>query len=124
VTQIINIDATHTKRVAVSILVYPCIDVSVLAVLAERPWFQGHHGDTVVCWMQFLAGVHNTRKVILFTIAVQTDRYFWSHFSRFATVCTSSLTLRNSKSRETQHVTMAVIFQRAVRDEYMTNSSD
>jgi hypothetical protein len=55
-TQTINIYATHTSKTAVLTLVYPCSCVSLLAVVAERPWFHDYHGDTVMCWMQFLAG--------------------------------------------------------------------
>jgi hypothetical protein len=34
----------------------------------------------VMCWMHFLACVHNTRKVIPLMSDVQTDQYFWSIF--------------------------------------------
>jgi hypothetical protein len=81
-TTTINIDATHIIRSAVLTLVYLCSCVSLFAVVAERLlWFQDHHGDTVMCWMQFLACVHNTRKVIPFLSDVQTDQSIWSFFS-------------------------------------------
>ncbi len=55
-TQTINIDVTCIISSAVLILVYPCSCVSLFAVFVERPWFHDYHGDTVLCWMQFLAG--------------------------------------------------------------------
>jgi hypothetical protein len=49
----------------------------MFAVIAERPWFKGYHGDTVLCWMHFLAArPQHAKNFIPFLNDVQTDRHF------------------------------------------------
>jgi hypothetical protein len=72
-------DKTYTIRSTVLNLVYTCSFGSMVAVIDERPWFKGHHGDTVLCWMHFLAArPQHAKSSFRFGVTYRRIETFWT----------------------------------------------